>query len=352
MMKRLFYAVSIGCVCSLLSLPARATTPATTSTTLALSASSVPAQTTVTLTAAVTADNKAVTPGLVLFCDASAKYCTDIHILGQAQLTSSGVAEVKLRLGIGSHSIKAEFQGTRSNAKSASPIQNLTVTGREKVASAVYASGGYFAALVSAYGSNPAAGPVRFLDATNQDYDFAQTPLTAASPVRQFAASLLNAGTQPSWVTVADFNGDGIPDLVTTTEYPGTLTVFLGNRDGTFTAKSTFTLPSNSISVAVGDFNGDGIPDLVAYTDAGETPGPATVFLGKGDGTFTTHSTLILGANPISVGVGDFNGDGIPDLAEAEIYDNKVAILLGNGDGTFTRKGSVNGGAGPLLGGR
>lgn len=59
--------------------------------------SSVSSGTVVTLTATVTASGSAVTPGQVNFCDASAKYCTDIHLLGTAQLTSAGTATLKLR---------------------------------------------------------------------------------------------------------------------------------------------------------------------------------------------------------------------------------------------------------------
>ena len=65
---------------------------------------SIAAGSVVMLTAAVRADSAAVTVGQVSFCDATAKYCTDIHLLGMAQLTSAGTAVLKLRPGIGSHS--------------------------------------------------------------------------------------------------------------------------------------------------------------------------------------------------------------------------------------------------------
>jgi hypothetical protein len=83
----------------------------------------------------------------------------------------------------------------------------------------------------------------------------------------------------------------------------------------------------------VGDYNGDGIPDLaVAHFDNYSI----TILLGKGDGTFTAVSKSI----PLAVQemvTGDFNGDGIADLAPAEGY--AVSIFLGNGDGTFTAAG-------------
>ncbi len=86
--------------------------------------------------------------------------------------------------------------------------------------------------------------------------------------------------------------------------------------------------------LALGDFNGDGIPDLVVPDSA---TGVVAVFLGKGDGTFAAavDYTTGYGSKPLAVAVGDFNGDGKLDLAVALGNTAAVAILLGNGDGTF-----------------
>jgi hypothetical protein len=92
-----------------------------TSTTIAItsggnSVSSVAAGTAVTLTAHVNAGGTAVTPGQVNFCDASATTCTDIHLLGTAQLIGAGTATLTFRPGIGSLSYKAVFAGTKTYA--------------------------------------------------------------------------------------------------------------------------------------------------------------------------------------------------------------------------------------------
>ncbi len=107
--------------------------------------------------------------------------------------------------------------------------------------------------------------------------------------------------------------------------------MLLGNGDGTFTAAASFTTTG---TIAVGDFNGDGKPDL-AVADGILGGGTVTILLGKGDGTFTPTNQFAPGNKGTALAVADFNGDGIADLA-ATCQDCGVTVLLGNGDGTFT----------------
>ncbi|HEY6385579.1 MAG TPA: VCBS repeat-containing protein, partial [Candidatus Acidoferrum sp.] len=102
-----------------------------------------------------------------------------------------------------------------------------------------------------------------------------------------------------------------------------------------FSAPTLFTVGVNTAPtpVAVGDFNGDGIPDLLVSNRGTNN---VSVLLGNGDGTFQAPINTAVGTLPSAVVVGDFNGDGKLDLAVANSGDGTVTVLFGNGDGTFT----------------
>jgi hypothetical protein len=142
----------------------------------------------------------------------------------------------------------------------------------------------------------------------------------------------------PVSIVASDFNGDGIPDLAVANmageNSPGTVTVLLGNGDGTFTPVSASSSTGEGPAAMVaGDFNGDGIPDLAVVNT---TSGSVTILLGNGDGTFTaTAVSPTTGSGPRRIVAADFNGDGILDLAVTNSLSNTVTVLLGNGDGTF-----------------
>jgi hypothetical protein len=152
------------------------------------------------------------------------------------------------------------------------------------------------------------------------------------------AARNFGVGNTPDSVAVGDFNRDGRPDLAVANFYGNDVSVLLGNGDGTFQAASNFSVGGLPASVAVGDFNGDGRPDLaaaIAYQNTTTNGDSVDVLLGNGDGTFQAPRAFTVGVAPTSVAVGDFNGDGRPDLVTANSGGDGVSVLLGNGDGTF-----------------
>ena len=92
-----------------------------------------------------------------------------------------------------------------------------------------------------------------------------------------------------------------------------------------FNPAGTFGVCSAPYSVAVGDFNGDGKPDLVA---ANALSNNVSLLLNNGSGGFTSAGNFGVGDNPYSVAVGDFNGDGKPDIVSANAFSNNVSLLL------------------------
>jgi hypothetical protein len=158
------------------------------------------------------------------------------------------------------------------------------------------------------------------------------------------------AGPNPESVVMADLHGKGIPDLAFADSNASQISVTLGNGDGTFQPPTSYTTgtATDPVFIVEGDFNQDGIPDLAVVNNATST---VSVFLGQAtngvpNGTFAPHVDYKVGnpndvhpvAEPTSIAVGDFNGDGYPDLAVTNSAENSVTILLNGGKaspGTF-----------------
>jgi autotransporter-associated beta strand protein len=116
---------------------------------------------------------------------------------------------------------------------------------------------------------------------------------------------------------------------------------------GIFVSGATHPTGYSPYSVTVGDFNGDGKPDLAVANEGSHN---VAVLLGNGAGGFAAPTTFTSGgSSPYSVTVGDFNGDGKPDLAVANLGSNNVAVLLGNGAGGFAAPTTfASGGSQPM----
>ncbi len=169
----------------------------------------------------------------------------------------------------------------------------------------------------------------------------------------QTAVSYGTSGLYAYYFAIADVNGDGKLDVIAANQCAdnncthGTLSLLLGNGDGTFqTGVSYDTGGQSSFSVAVADVNGDGKPDLLVSSQCVENNSCANgligVLLGNGDGTFQPAVEYNSGGvYAYALAVGDVNGDGKPDVVVANqcssnsCHDGSIAVLLGNGDGTF-----------------
>jgi hypothetical protein len=149
---------------------------------------------------------------------------------------------------------------------------------------------------------------------------------------------------RPFQEVVADVNGDGIPDILTANRSDNSVSVLLGNRDGSFQTRETFATGRLPISLAVADLNGDGKPDIVTANYTGSN---ISVLFGNGDGTFQSHVDLPAGNACYDVKVADLNGDGIPDIVVTNKDDNTVGVFLGEGKGAFKPMATLQVASGP-----
>jgi flagellin-like hook-associated protein FlgL len=153
--------------------------------------------------------------------------------------------------------------------------------------------------------------------------------------------ALPNTGTNLNVeaISLADFNNDGILDIITASYDANTVNISFGKGNGTFNTAVSYTqgAGNNPRTVLVGDYNNDGYMDFISPTSNANN-----VYLNNGDGTFRQGTSFAAnGSAPQSGTVNDINGDGILDITLFYVGTNSVATFLGNSDGTFSAASSI-----------
>ena len=156
----------------------------------------------------------------------------------------------------------------------------------------------------------------------------------------------------PSDIAVGLVNNDDIPDLVVTNEIANSVSVLIGNGDGTFQAAKNFDTGGSPEAVALADLNGDGKLDIATadlFGDTVEDPedDSVSILFGNGDGTFMPRVKVIVPGGPQGIAAGNLDGTGLPDLAVSLSDRDQVVVLLNDG-GTFSPQTPMDVGQFPL----
>jgi len=193
---------------------------------------------------------------------------------------------------------------------------------------------------VFGFGYSAPSGLLRFTDVTTDTPVTAPVTLdtsTAVASLQPQVPTSTGANTLPVWTTLADVNGDGKLDLITSLYATDSVSVQLGNGDGTFQAATNILIESGFGPAEVHALSlGSGNVDLIVGSF---NLNEIAVLLGTGDGTFGAPTFYTVGSatnTPTSLTTGDFNNDGKLDVAVADTADNTISIFLGDGSGGLT----------------
>jgi trimeric autotransporter adhesin len=290
-----------------------------------------------TVTVTVTPTGTGATP------TGTVAYAFDGGTPGAVSLSSgSATISIPTIIATGSHSLSLTYSGD-TNYSSAVDTVTFTVENRSET---------FFASLtatsatidVFGFGFTAPSGQLSFTDVTTSSPVAAPVTLntsTATTALTPQTTTSTGTNTLPVWTTLGDLNGDGIPDLITSLFETDSVSVQLGNGDGTFQAASTILIATGfgPAEAHLASLRGNGTLDIIVGSFK---TNQIAVLLGNDDGTFQPPAFYTVGSatnTPTSLTTGDFNDDGNLDVAVANTGDNTVSILLGNASGALTVSG-------------
>ncbi len=176
---------------------------------------------------------------------------------------------------------------------------------------------------------------------------FGSDPNNPASkpPLRPFSAFVTyNVGNEPTALALGLLNGDTILDVVSANFGDDTVTVLLGNANGTFQSGVSYRTgplggePRDPFDLVLKDLNDDGRLDIIVAntgTTAATFKGDVVVLLGNSDGTFQSAVSFSVGNQPLQIALGDLNGDEFQDLVSANQSSQNISVLKGKTGGAF-----------------
>jgi hypothetical protein len=291
-----------------------------TATTTGLVSSLNPSTFGATVTFTATISNLSAT-GAVAFEDAS----NGNTVLGSGAVSvSSGIAFVTVSsLSIGTHSIIAIYSGDSTYAAStSSAVSQNVIQGTTTVltSSASPVTYGHTLTLTATLAPTSATGKVTFYDGTT-----VVGTATLVSGIAHHTTTLLASGVQS---LKAYYEGDSNDSPSSSTVFSQTITPVVGNG---FQPATTLLDGDGPLSLAVGDFNGDGVPDFAVTNKYDDN---VSVFLSSA-GAWAPAVNYSAGPSPVAIALGDFNGDGFPDMVVVNQGADQVFVRLGNSNGTF-----------------
>ena len=148
---------------------------------------------------------------------------------------------------------------------------------------------------------------------------------------------MYEVGTEPFSIAVGDLNNDTQMDIIVTNKRDNTMSLLLGDFETVLKRHSTLMTDHGSFpqSFVITDFNNDNHSDIVVANSGTKTIG---VFLGFGNGSFTSETTYPIGYSPGIIACGDINNDTRMDLVVSNYENHTVDVFLGDGNSSFTNQ--------------